>query len=135
MVIRGNERVHCLRLEPNECAPRLARRHVWFTTCDWGLTEQRLCELELLVSETVTNAIVHAGTPVDLSLRLDDGLVSVAVRDFGDGIPSIRGTPSTCDSSGASGGWGMRLIAGVSTRWGVAEADPGKVVWFELARR
>ena len=122
----------CLRLEPDLRAASLARRHVRAATCDWGLTDDRRCELDLLVSETVTNAIVHAQTTVDLTLRLDDGLVSVAVRDFGGGVPSIRGVP---DGPGCPGGWGLRLVAGISTRWGVVPADPGKVVWFELTRR
>jgi|EndMetStandDraft_8_1072994.scaffolds.fasta_scaffold770450_1 anti-sigma regulatory factor (Ser/Thr protein kinase) len=107
----------------------MARQHVRQTTLDWGLSDDCLCNLDLLVSEAVTNAIVHAGTMVDLTLRLDDGLVSVAVRDFGAGVPEIRGTPVDI------GGWGLRLLAGISTRWGVLPADPGKVVWFELARR
>jgi anti-sigma regulatory factor (Ser/Thr protein kinase) len=124
--------VERLRLDPNACAARLARRHVREATGDWGLTEARRCELDLLVSETVTNAVVHAGTSVDLTLQLSDGLVSVAVRDFGDGIPTIRGVPG---GMGSSGGWGLRLLSGISTRWGVVPAEPGKVVWFELARR
>jgi anti-sigma regulatory factor (Ser/Thr protein kinase) len=121
--------VDCLRLELDARAPRMARQHVRIASLDWGLSDDCRCHLDLLVSEAVTNAIVHAGTMVDLTLRLDDGLVSVAVRDFGGGTPEIRGTPMEV------GGWGLRLLAGLSTRWGVLPADPGKVVWFEVARR
>lgn len=87
-----------------------------------------LALLELLVSELVTNAVVHAVSPVELELDLTAGeQLRVRVRDEGPGTPIVRQVGLL-----AEGGRGLGLIDATSQRWGVELADGGKYVWFEM---
>ena len=84
----------------------------------------------LLVSELVTNAVIHAGTEVEVLVRLLPETVRVEVMDTADSAPMPR-TASTEDSSGR----GLALVESLARSWGV---DPvpggGKTVWFEVDR-
>ena len=80
---------------------------------------------ELLTSELVTNAVVHATTEILLRVEANPSLVRVEVSDAGAGLPAIR-TPDV-------GGYGLRIVDRLASRWGVDPAGAnGKVVWFEL---
>jgi two-component sensor histidine kinase len=83
----------------------------------------------LLVSELVTNAVLHGAPPITVHIECDGGrelLVSVADED--PRSPVLRdGGP------GAESGRGIRLVDVVSDRWGVVNhPDDGKRVWFRL---
>lgn len=80
---------------------------------------------ELLVSEIVTNAVLHAGTSVDLRCMLVDHSLLVEVDDGGGQLPSYRGYDSTVCS-----GRGLVLLEQVAERWGVIPTFGGKTVWF-----
>ena len=84
---------------------------------------------ELLTSELVTNALLHAGT--DLTVHVEgcqgDGSVRIAVDDGSDKAPQL-GDPS----SDALGGRGLPLVAILATRWGWEPLPVGKRVWFEV---
>jgi anti-sigma regulatory factor (Ser/Thr protein kinase) len=80
---------------------------------------------ELLVSEIVTNAVLHAGTSVDLRCTLVDHSLLVEVDDGGGQLPSYRGYDSTVCS-----GRGLVLLEQVAERWGVIPTFGGKTVWF-----
>jgi serine/threonine-protein kinase RsbW len=82
----------------------------------------------LLVSELVTNGILHggAGKPVDVSIELEDGTVRVEVSDRG---PGFAPRPRLPDETG---GWGLYLMDQLADRWGVAR-DGCTRVWFELS--
>ena len=70
--------------EPEPAAAAAARRFVRETLRSWQLADRssRLVDdAVLLTSELVTNAIVHAGTPLQVSCRLEDGEVEVTVQD------------------------------------------------------
>ncbi|HEU5267202.1 MAG TPA: ATP-binding protein [Jatrophihabitans sp.] len=85
-------------------------------------------DLELVVSELVTNAVL-AGTPtVAVSLSLERTRVVVRVRDEASGWPQQRA--ATADDPG---GRGLLLVAALSATWGVRLAETGKVVFAELA--
>jgi anti-sigma regulatory factor (Ser/Thr protein kinase) len=94
------------------------------------MSAERLHDLDLLVSEVVTNAVLYARTDVEVAVRADEEMVSVEVRDYGPGVPTPREP-----SRGVDGGWGLQLVGAVSARWGVSPAEPGKVVWFRLPTR
>ena len=83
----------------------------------------------LVVTELVTNALLHGGPSVRLRVRSDASAVRVEVEDDGDELPvAVR------QSAGAMTGRGLSLVAAVSRTWGVEPASPaGKVVWAELA--
>jgi len=83
----------------------------------------------LLVSEVVTNAILHARTAVTLTVDLSDHVAHIAVRDGSPVQPRIHAFSAT-----SATGRGLRLLDRLAQRWGV-DADPatgGKVVWFEV---
>jgi two-component sensor histidine kinase len=91
-----------------------------------------LCQTAgLLVSELVTNAVRHAGTPsfvVDVDYS-PGGRTRVAVTDTGLGHPIPR-TPDPTSEHGR----GLQLVARLADRWGAhrRRATQEKTVWFEL---
>lgn len=87
-----------------------------------------LAELaQLLTSELVTNAILHAETGLTLTLTGLDGRVCVAVSDEDFELPSVGALDPE-----ASGGRGMQLVGDLASDWGVYVRPAGKTVWFEL---
>jgi anti-sigma regulatory factor (Ser/Thr protein kinase) len=83
----------------------------------------------LLTSELVTNAIVHAQSPLTVAVALENQRVRVAVSDQSDSIP-VRSKTTPSDESGR----GLQLVDALARSWGVEPAAGGKAVWFELAR-
>lgn len=82
----------------------------------------------LLVSEAVTNAVLHAGTEVRVRIGHDGTAVRVEVADACPIEPIVRHT-----SEEASTGRGMLLIDKLADNWGQRTSPDGKVIWFELA--
>lgn len=83
---------------------------------------------ELLVSEIVTNAIVHAGTPIDVAVSFVDGGLRIEVTDGSPHVPSPREYGPS-----AGTGRGLMLLEELGEDWGVLPDDPGKTVWFHIA--
>lgn len=82
----------------------------------------------LLVSELVTNAVVHAGTDVTLHVRVRRGVLRIEVADGSPVVPTPRRTTAL-----AGTGRGLQLVDRLSDRWGVDKARNGKTIWFELS--
>ncbi|MEV6314371.1 ATP-binding protein [Streptomyces sp. NPDC051776] len=106
----------------------------------WG-KEERADIAELLISELVTNALIHTGREAEVTATLvgqepggavpapqDEDRLRVEVRDFADRRPVVRRP----DGEG-TGGRGMMLVQALADAWGVRPVGAGKVVWFELA--
>ncbi len=83
---------------------------------------------QLLVSELVTNALVHAGTPIQLDASADGGGLHVEVSDGSTQAPSPRNYAAT-----AGTGRGIHLLEHLVDRWGTVTHLDGKTVWFDLA--
>lgn len=82
----------------------------------------------LLVSELVTNAVVHARTDVTLRVILRRGVLRIEVTDGSPIVPAPR------RPAGLAGtGRGLQLVDRLADRWGVSKARRGKTIWFELA--
>ncbi|MEJ7765805.1 MAG: ATP-binding protein [Acidimicrobiales bacterium] len=83
----------------------------------------------LLVSELVTNAVLHAGTEVRLHASVEDAVVSVSVSD-GDPhhapVLARRGADATS-------GRGILLVHALAEDWGVELAEASKLVWFQAS--
>ena len=90
--------------------------------------ESAIDDATLLVSELVTNAILHARTPITLVVRKVRSAVRVEVFDEGSGAAE----PLYPDLD-APEGRGLGLVQAVANRWGVDDAEIGKTVWFEIA--
>ena len=117
---------------PSRCRPRPrapARRatRVARELAGWGDPDSRHAVV-LLISELVTNAVVHARSTVTVDLAVsDDGPVRVKVHDES----PVRPTPRRHQAD-RPGGRGMHLLESLATRWGVEESRTGKSIWFEV---
>ena len=115
-----------LALDPVPASVGVARR--FMRDMVGAVDEDTLDTVLLLASELVTNAILHAHTPVELGAVVDGGLVLVCVADR---LPTEPLTP--LDHSGhRPGGRGLALVADLSERWGTATWTGGKTVWFTM---
>ena len=115
-------------LERSAAAPGVARRFVRTSLTE--MDASMLDAVELLTSELVTNAVIHAGSEPRLGLVLHPDRIRVEVHDTDPRPPAQR------DPDPASpGGRGLMLLEQLATSWGVDAADEGKVVWFEVPRR
>lgn len=113
-------------------SPRTARMAARSRLSEWGL--MRLADsVELIVSELVTNAIhasvcYEAPPPVQFRMSETRNIVLVEVWDCNPSAPIIRNSLDLDE-----GGRGLLLIASISSRWGWAKFNEGKVVWAEVA--
>lgn len=106
--------------------PRAARQFV-SAVLDGAAGEQSAVAL-LLTSELVTNAVVHAGTDLDVSVEVRPDRLRVGVRDGDATLPRARTV-----GPDAVSGRGLRLVESLAWSWGADRgADGGKVVWFTL---
>jgi anti-sigma regulatory factor (Ser/Thr protein kinase) len=119
-----------LHLPPEPGAVGVARAWVGDVLADWppeGLETARL-----LVSELVTNAVLHARTPIAVVCRTQGPRARFDVHDQHHAGP----TPKRYAADSPTGR-GMRLVASLAEEWGV-ERDlterGGKAVWFILSR-
>lgn len=121
-------RTAAIRLPADVNSAREARGFVERTLASWDLVELADTAL-LLVSEAVTNAVVHAASASQLTMSLLRERLRVEVCDWGGGHLRIR-TASQDETSGR----GLALIEALSSVWGTTQTEEGKVVWFELVR-
>jgi len=104
-----------------------ARRFLRSTLQDWHRTELEDVAL-LLVSELVTNVVLHARTPGEVVVALRPPGLRVEVHDGDDRLPVRKDY-----GPDAGTGRGMTLLAALSSAWGAEPTSAGKVVWFEVA--
>lgn len=84
--------------------------------------------IELLTSEVVTNAVVHAGSSPIVEVTAEGGTVRISVQDQNPTWPMPREVPED-----ATSGRGMVLVDAMADAWGVERiADDGKRIWFEV---
>lgn len=120
-----------LELERNDAAPSLARAAVTEFCEDRELSPGAIPTVMLLVSEIVTNAVIHPDVDppgkVHIHARISKAGIRVEVSDQGKGF-----RPPPPHPRPLGGGFGLYLLEKESARWGVEEA-PHTMVWFELA--
>ena len=118
--------VQSLRLTPHPTAPRASRDFVRRTLLEWRLS-QHIDSACLVVSELVTNAMIHAGSAIDATVSEHRRAIRIAVRDRSPELP--------VEQPGAWGehGRGLTIVAGLSSAWGMLpDSVGGKVVWAVL---
>lgn len=142
----GQEAIARAALPGTPLAPGAARRMVREALADWGelalpgaeIVRERLAEdTVLVVSELVTNAVVHAGTDVELLCRLeitDGGAVGAVVVEVSDHHPSraVREEAAERAYGTPEYGRGLRLVATLSEAWGITYRTGVKTVWARL---
>jgi anti-sigma regulatory factor (Ser/Thr protein kinase) len=131
--------------QPVPAAAAAARRFVRDTLGSWDLTgngdgwdgrDALVDDAVLLTSELVTNAVLHAGTPVQVTCRLlgdgPDRSLEIAVLDrcpaqLRPDLPHTAG-----EAADRTNGRGLQLPAELASAWGVTYAREAKAVWFRM---
>ncbi|MEU9922809.1 ATP-binding protein [Streptomyces griseoluteus] len=113
-------------------SPAQARRLARTRLAGWSVCADTCESAVLVVSELVTNAVVHtASSRVVCELADHDGLVRIAVRDEG----CAPGEPHPAQQRpDEEHGRGLLLVAALCRAWGAQEYGPGLLVWAELDR-
>ena len=118
-----------LYLAPEPSAAGVARAWVGEVLAGWpqgGVETARL-----LVSELVTNAVLHARTAIAVTFRVEGTRARFDVHDQQHNGP----VPKRYAPDSATGR-GMRLVASLAEDWGVERDDGGsggKTVWFTVS--
>lgn len=115
--------VEWLRLAPSPNAARTARDFVTRALLRWqlGAAIPSVC---LVASELVTNAAMHAGTDIDVSVAWSPAALRLTVGDRSSALPHQQ--HYRFDRHGR----GLTIVAGLSRAFGVLPSAPvGKVVW------
>jgi ActR/RegA family two-component response regulator len=127
-VAREPVEVVTAHLDQDLSSPGSARGLVT-TACEgWGCSDA-LDGLHLVVTELVTNAVLHARSACDLRLEHRAGTIRVEVVDGGGGTPDIQLADGDSEH-----GRGLLIVAAYSQAWGVYSTGQGhKGVWAEVA--
>ena len=92
-----------------------------------GYAPALLDDIMLMVSELVTNSMVHAATQITLVLQADEGVIRVEVIDRSRSVPALLKVGPV-----AASGRGLQVVDELADSWGVLPNPNGKTVWFEV---
>jgi len=130
--------VRRVRLPNDRRTPAAARALVRSVLEETGL-DTLINEALLLTTELSTNAVVHAGTELDMEVAADPGGLTVTVTDFAPGpVEELAVGPrndKTDIGEVAERGRGLLLVDHFASRWGTVHEGTGKGVWFRLENR
>ncbi|MFH8975582.1 ATP-binding protein [Streptomyces sp. NPDC017890] len=132
-VAAAAERRFRFELAAHPASPAQARRLTRARLNGWSVCEDTCDTAALVVSELVTNAIVHTASR-HIVCELHDGadLVRIAVRD--EGCAPGQPHPSADQQPEDEHGRGLLLVDALCDAWGAHEHGPGLLVWAELPR-
>ena len=129
--VDGSAQTASLTLDDDPRSAGIARRFLRGTLADWGVEDDPVETAQLCLSELVTNAVIHAGASSDLTLTLDDGLLTVALRDHGGEGGSVAQVVEDEDPMRVFGR-GLVLVEALSDSWGSVRDAVGTTSWFVL---
>jgi two-component sensor histidine kinase len=114
-----------LELEPGPEAGHRARDEVGYLLRD-RVGDGLLTDLQLIVSELVTNSVRYGpGETIEVGIAVaESGSITGEVEDHGRGEVAMR------EITDKGGGFGLRIVDALASRWGVCEGSTH--VWFEL---
>lgn len=115
-----------LRLAPRPASVPEARRFVLRFLAQWSL-EHLADTAALLVSEVVSNSVLHARTEIVVMATAVDGALEVRVSDLSAVAPVQRR-----HSSDATTGRGIQLLDSLAQEWEVLRHDGGKTLRFTV---
>jgi signal transduction histidine kinase len=90
-----------------------------------GLPQAVRTDVTLALTELVSNAVRHGRGRAWVEIHRYDDRIRIEVVDDGDAAPAVRKEPPSAD-----GGWGLRMVDAVSTRWGAFAGTTH--VWCEI---
>ena len=129
-----DEALLALTLPDRPEAPAAARKALASLNGSLHLvSETRLLDAQLMVTELVANAVRHsgrAGEPVSMCVRATRAAMRVEVSDSGTGFER---PPALASSTDRAGGRGLSIVAALAHRWGVDDSGT-TTVWFEIDR-
>ncbi|WP_260609452.1 SpoIIE family protein phosphatase [Streptomyces sp. WAC 01325] len=97
----------------------------------WHLTDIT-DDLQLITSEVVTNALIHAATSVDVRLRAFSDYVRLEVRDFDSNPPIPSPLATEEESANAEHGRGLAIVEALASRWNSSPNGRGKTITVDL---
>ena len=124
-------RVQTWELVSGLSAAAEARGHVADACAE--LPEDTVYTARLLVTELVSNAVLHGQGQVVLTVAREQSGVRVEVHDDSARLPTVTDGPALAEH-----GAGLRLVAALASSWGSSPRGggrPGKRVWFTLQGR
>lgn len=114
-------------LRPHPESARKARELVADALCS-NADPETVHDASVVVSELVTNAVIHANTTVTVGLTLlPGGGARIEVGDSSSWPPTRRAM-----TEDQPGGRGLILVDALSDEWGVSPTPEGKTVWAEV---
>ncbi len=120
--------VQRIDLPSHPASPRHARLFVREVLTAWGVPDELLENAELLITELVTNAVIHASSDVSVEIRQDGDVVRFGVLDHGPGQIRMR-VPAPGDVTGR----GLYFLDQLAPDWTVSTERSGdKTVQFSL---
>jgi hypothetical protein len=143
-------------LPPEPRSAGVARAFLRECFTDWDLMEL-YDDAALALTELVSNAVIHAATPLVVAISCERGMVEIAVYDGNPSMPAIRPHRTDVeadirqalaaeaaaaeliderdprvyvgDAGSLAGGRGLLLVDAVAAQWGVSPLSDGKAVW------
>ena len=110
----------------------VARRRLVSDLLADGICDSGVCDVALVFSELLSNALCHAGplpgAKIRVSWRLEEDSVRVCVCDGGSQTTPELGEPTQA----ATGGRGLRIVEKLSAGWGTSHDDEGTTVWARV---
>ena len=128
-------------LPPEPASAGAARNFLRDRFAEWGLLSI-IDDAQLALTELVTNAVLHARTPLTVSVSCTRGFVEIAVFDGSAVLPATRPAgdvagdaadvirPHVQDSGETARGRGLLLVDALAAEWGVSPQSDGKAVWI-----
>ena len=114
-----------IMLDPHPASVGRARRWLSSQLEEWGL-EDLDYDASVVLSELVTNSLLHAKTQIELKLSHGQ-VLRLEVCDSSETLPALRG-PTESSTTGR----GLHLVAALTTAWGFESVSGGKTVWAEF---
>lgn len=134
-VSTATPRSGAILLEGDPRAAGAARHFLRGLLEEWQVEGDQLDTAELCLSELVTNAVIHAGTSSELTVSLEEGLLTVVVRDLGGSSRPAEATVHLVEDDDPLRvfGRGLQLVDALADRWGSESDATGTTSWFVLA--
>jgi anti-sigma regulatory factor (Ser/Thr protein kinase) len=123
------DRAHAeLRMLPDPSAPAYVRGWLRDMLQGSGLSDELVSDALLVVDELVTNAVMHADTPIVVTLEHSSDACRCVVSDRG-----ITGSLPRLVERADGTGRGLRVVNAVASAWGVERSEAGTTVWADIA--
>jgi anti-sigma regulatory factor (Ser/Thr protein kinase) len=128
----GGIRQHHMALQGQPTASALARTMVGDTCRAFEVTHL-IHPARLIVSELVTNAVLHTGSDLDVWVSVRGAALHLAVQDRSRDFPQLLDAGHRPPAELPESGMGLQVVSATATGWGALPCRHGKVVWASLA--